>query len=328
MRVVVVGAGVAGIAFMENLEKVSDLEVCVVEKQEPPFRKYLLLDWLVDKVSDSDFFILLDKLKENLPFVKLINDKAVRVNFDKKKIFFKENQPLDFDTLVFCCGLKPGKMDFPGVFREGVHYLADPSPGKLKDNLKIFSNIIVYVETLSGIELAIKLSSLEDKEIKVVAANFDFLPDLHRPKLLDIFKEKSIDVYLSQQITEVLGESRIKASKLSSGKFLACDVLILDTQCMADTDIVRDNPQLVEKNALKVNQHLSTDFNFCFGCGDMINPNIDNSKSFTNNRESASRQARLVARNIQGGRETFSFQDNVSLGPALDRVLGLNEDTA
>jgi len=326
MRVVVVGAGIAGISFVENIEQMSGLEVCVVEKKDSPFRKYLLADWLVDKVPDSDFFILLDKLKEKFPFMESINDKAVRVNFDKKKIFFKENQPLDFDTLVLCCGLKSRKMDFPGVFKEGVHYLADSSPEKLKDNLKIFSNIIVYVETLSGIELAMKLSSLEDKEIKVVSADFDFLPDSRRAKLLDILKEKGIDVYLSVQITEALGESRIKALKLSSGKFLACDVLVLDTQCMADTDIVRDNPQLVENNVLKVSQDLSTDFNFCFGCGDMVNPNLDNPRFFTDNKESALHQAGLVARNIQGGRETFSFPENVSLEPALDRVLGLGED--
>ena len=65
MRVVVVGAGQAGLVCINNIAKVDDLQVYLIEKNNPSFKSYLLIDWLIDKASDSEFFIYSEDLKNN-----------------------------------------------------------------------------------------------------------------------------------------------------------------------------------------------------------------------------------------------------------------------
>lgn len=327
MRIVVIGAGLAGFSFLENLSASKDafssqpLELFLIEKELPSFRRYLFLDWLVEKVPDSEFFIYPDSLKGNFSHIEVINDKATRINFDKKKIFFKEKEPIDFDKLVLSCGAKPQRKEFSGVFKEGVYYLGNCKPWTLKENIKIFDHIIVYVETLLGLLLIDKLSTLSNKEIKVVAQNLDFLPPEKKEQLLAQFKEKGIDIYLSVQISEALGESRTKAVKLSSGKFLACDILILDTLLFPDLDIIKDNPDLLENEAVKVDQYLRTQFESCFACGTMINANLKSEHIYLDNKNLALNQSRIVARNILGLKESYSLTEKSSQ-IEQDNILG------
>ena len=326
MNIAVVGAGEAGKSLIENLKaQGNSLKVFLIERQSPSFRKSLLLDWLVGRVPDMDFFIDLERIKQDYPFVEVINDKATRINFEKKKLFFKDSQSLDFDKIVLCCGLSHKKISFQGSFKEGVYYLADGSVAKLKDNLIIFNDIIVYADTVLGLSLALRLSSLKDKEIKIISQDLNFIPDSCRSKVLDKLREKNIDVYLSQQISEALGESRTKAIKLSSGKFLACDVLILDTPYINNTDILRDSqqPNQIKGSLLEIDAYMNAGIDFCYACGDIANKNVESRRYFLANQKNARAQGRIVASNILGAKETFSVEENIISDALLENIIGV-----
>ena len=319
MRVVLAGLGIAGKSFLDCLEKAQDdLQLFLVEKDTRPFKRYLFFDWLIDKVSDDDFFIGFEDLVNKFPSLEIISDKALRVNFDKKKIFFKEKEALDFDKLILACGTKHKRLEFPGVFKEGIYYMGDSSLINLKQTLRIFNNIILYLETFLGLELALRLASFPGKEIKIVVDNLDFIPLDYRQKLLDLFKQKGIDVYFNQTIVEVMGESRVKAAKISSVKFLACDILILDTMLSANTDLVKDNPSFFNNATLDIGQYLNTNLDFCYSCGDMINLRLGSQRFLVNNREIASQQGDIVAANIWQNARSFCFPQQESEVKVLD----------
>lgn len=321
MKVAVVGAGNSGISCLNSLEKREDLKVYLIEKNIPSFRKELLSDWLIDKVFDSRFFIPLEELKDNFSFLELIHDKAIRINFEKRKIFFKEKEPLDFDKIILCCGRKPKKMDFDGALRQGVYYLASSWPPDLKKNIRVFSHVIVYVETILGIELAIKLASLSDKEIKVVAGSLNFVPEAYRDRVSGVLKDRGIDLYQDCGISEALGESRLKALKLSNGKFLACDILVLDTELLPNLDIVKDNPALLDENSLKINDNLNSVYDFCFSAGGILESKGSIYNFSADRKDSALKQAQVVAGNIFGAGRTFSFPEEKFEEEVLNNIL-------
>ncbi len=301
MKIFVIGGGTAGLSFLKNLDgKDKKLDIVLVEKDKAFFNKSVFIDWLTNRVSDKDFFVNLDEFKDRFSSFKVINDKAVRINFDKNKIFFKDNPSMEYDKLVLACGSKPLKADFSGRYKRGVYYLADCDPLELKDIIQVYAHIIIYLETGYGLELVEKLTSLPDKDIKLVAPDdLDWLSPEDKDKTLSFFKENNIDFYSQQNIQEALGESRIRAVKFSSGKFVACDNLILDKKLFPRNGILKDCSYLFRGEQLQVSSDLSLDNSRdCFVCGDMVNRKTENAQLNDNFTIKAKKQGESVANNI------------------------------
>lgn len=269
MDIVVVGAGKSGISFLDRIrEKQQDVNIKLVDKQEILFDKSVFYEWLIDNCSDSDFVISQEEVKKDFSSLEIINDKAQRINFNKRKLFFKEISPIEFNKIVLCCGALPAKMEFGGRHKRGVFYVADCNPAELKESLQIYPNVVVYVETDWGLKLIEKLTHLNDKDIKVVTSL-----DSSR---LDFLKDSGMDIYFNQEIIEAFGDSRVKAVKMSSGKFIACDTLILDRKTYSNTEILKDNNDFFQNGKLKVDEELKVNnLDFCFACGAMIREEKD-----------------------------------------------------
>jgi len=298
MKLVVVGAGIAGVSLIEKL-KDSDFKISLIEKENPPFRKHLFIDWLLDEINNQDFFLSLEDLKNNIPSLEIIQDRVLKVNLEKRKVFLKEYQSLEFDKIVLCCGLRAERVVFPGVYKEGVYYLGEQVL-KLKQDIIIYEHIIVYAKTILGFNLAKALHSL-NKDVKIIIDNPSLSEELKK-ELISCLGEDSL--YFNSQIAESLGEGRIRAVKLSSGKFLACDVLIIDSGYLPYTSLLRDYPDLLSQEGfLKVDEYLKVN-DICFACGDIINPEVLE-QTFGSNKYLASEQAKVVADNLRELKQTF-----------------------
>ncbi len=323
MKVVIIGGGISGSACIEHISRDKEgINVSLIEKEPFPFRKCLLSDWLAGKVSDTDFFVSFEELRKIFPGIEIINDKAVRVNFEKKKVFLKKGTPLSFDKLVLACGLKPKKLGIAGEYKEGVYYLGRVKPSGLKESIRMFNHIVVYGETLMSVDLSLKIRSICNKEIKAIIPEFNSFPSEYKDKIASIFRGKGIDFLPGENISEALGESRVRAVKMSSGKFLACDLLFLDTVLSPDTDIVKDTPALIRNSAIKVDETLRLGYDFCFSCGDMINSDVYFQKGFAGNRDLAFRQGAAAGSNLFEGREIFNFsREGYSPEDLVNRIL-------
>ena len=306
MKVVLIGAGVSGFSILKNLQDSKDFRIFLIEKQESPFRKHLLIDWLIGKVSDSDFFFPLESLKDKTPSLEVVKDRALKVNFEKKKIFLKESESLDFDKIILCCGVRAKRMLFPGVYKEGVYYLGE-EPSKLKQDLIIYEHIIIYSQTSLGIKLAKSLSSL-GKDIKIVIGDSPLFSQEFIRKI-QIFLGEKIPLYLNSQIEEALGEGRVRAIKLSIGKFLACDILIMDSGYLPNLSLLKDYPTMVEESVLRVDEYLRAGFPDCLACGDIVNSKLL-SQLFKDNKSLAEEEARIVANNILELKDKFIFPNS------------------
>lgn len=300
MKVVIIGAGLGGFSLIENFKN-ANFKIYLVEKENLSFRKYLFIEWLLGKVSDTDFFFSL----ENKPSLEIVRDRALRVNFEKKKVFLKEKEPLDFDKLILCCGLEAKRLLFPGIYKEGVYYLGE-EPLKLRQDLSIYEHIIVYAHTLLGVRLAEELSLLK-KQLSLIVESLEALPQEFRERIASL--KGAFPLYLNSKIAEALGEGRVKAVKLSTGKFLACDILIIDSGYIPNLSLLKGYPDLLKEGLLKVDAYLRTEFKDCFACGDVVNPKLLR-ESFKNNKDLAQKTARIVASNLLELKEKFVFSES------------------
>lgn len=309
MRLVVVGGGLSSWWLFNILtrEGFSD-EVVLIEKKPLSFKKHLLFEWLIDKAEDDSFFIKFEEFSEKFPSFSVIRDKAIRINFERKVIFFKDNRPLEFDKLVLACGLKSFPKHFSGVYKEGVYFLGGlKDPTVLKEHLHHFSHIIVYIRSLLGLKLAVELSKYRKFELKVVFPDIEEWVGDSKEELVSYLEKKEIGFYCAD-ITEAIGEGWLRAIKLSSGKFLACELLILDNLYLPDLDLIKDNPQVTRNGELFFDEFLNLGYRDCFICGDVSDKEVFRERFFVENKERSLKQAEVVAQNLLGRKTPLSFE--------------------
>jgi len=272
MKVIIVGGGTAGFKAAEAVRKEHPAaEILVVDKQKTPWNRYALPEWLTG-TAGAAVATLRDRDKSDLR-LEVLQDKAVRVNFDRKRIFFKTQPAQSFDKLVLCCGLKPAREICKGASREGVFVLDDCDPFELRTSLDLYPHVVVSVRSWYGLRVACAVARYPHRDISVVLARTDFLRPEDVERVKAYFACANVAVYEDDSVEEVIGEGRMKAVRLSSRKFIAADTLILDCERIPNLELFKETPEVVMDGWLRIDGYLRVGgHEDVYACGDMINP--------------------------------------------------------
>ncbi|MHC4461974.1 MAG: NAD(P)/FAD-dependent oxidoreductase, partial [Planctomycetota bacterium] len=121
-EVVVVGAGIAGLAAVEGIRAVSpDTKVTLISKETHlPYYRLNLTRYLAGEISETELQIKPQSwFKENQ--VQLLSGAEVsRLKLDRKTMELNNGDELSFDKLILAVGAHPFMPPFPGAYREGV----------------------------------------------------------------------------------------------------------------------------------------------------------------------------------------------------------------
>ncbi|MCD6583602.1 MAG: hypothetical protein J7K71_02830, partial [Candidatus Omnitrophica bacterium] len=159
-----------------------------------------------------------------------------RVNFSKKNLYFKDKSTVGFEKLVICTGLIHQDLSIKGEHRQGFFYLSEINPLSFRSYLKIASDFVIFTSTILGVRLAFSLSFL-NKEIKLISSSLDFLGK-KKEEIIFILRRRNIDVYENVEIVEVIGNSVVKATKVSLPKVFSSNVVIVDTHLLPNLKIL------------------------------------------------------------------------------------------
>ncbi|MCM8823880.1 MAG: NAD(P)/FAD-dependent oxidoreductase [Candidatus Omnitrophica bacterium] len=285
-EICIIGGGEGGISLIKQL-RILDKEVKIrlIEKEDYYFRRRDLFKWWAG-LGKMEIF----KLKEfaqtlNFDFVKA---EVERINFNRRKIYLKEMESIDFDILVICSGVKSKDLSIKGDFREGFFYLSEVKPIVIRDYLKLFTDILIYCSTILGIKLAFYFSYLK-KDIKFVAKNLDFLSQ-YKDIIFNKLSERKIDIYLNSTIEEVIGEATVKATRISLPKVFSSQLVFVDSGFIPNRDYLETN--------LVTNNFFFTNYLGVYLLGDVNNPYIEKEYFFAFNTDNVEKQAQLLANHL------------------------------
>jgi len=232
----VIGAGEAGINFIKEIRNLNrDIPLKLVDTRDKYFKRRNIFNYW-SSLSKLEVLPLVDFCAEYS--VEFVQAKVERINPNTKRVFLKDKPSLGFDNLVIASGFKSKNLSIKGDFREGFWYLSDIEPVKVKDYLSISSDIVVYVSTLLGIKLVLSLSLLK-KDVKLMADSLDFLGD-YQESFRGLLKERNIDVYTGVRIEEAIGESIVKAVKISLPKVFSSQLVFIDSGFKANRDFFEE----------------------------------------------------------------------------------------
>ena len=277
-EVTVLGAGVAGLALIEEIRaKGIHCNITLIDKNNYNFPGKELIGDITKRIELSEW------AKERK--VEFISAYVVKINPRQRKIYFEKAEPKGFDNLIVASGLKSKKLPVKGEHRDGFFYLSEMDPFKIRDFLKISKEVCVYVSTWLGLRLAMALTDLE-KEVRIVSANLDFLGE-DKEKMVNILREKNITLHLDAFIEEVVGEGMVKAVKISPLMVFSSQLVFIDSGFTPNLKFFEEG--------ITIKDSFFTNFEGVYFLGDLNRPGIGSETFFTSNHEDTKKQARVFA---------------------------------
>jgi len=258
-KIVIIGNSAAGLSAARTLrENDKDAQITVVT-DEPflGYERHKVLGFFDGSLSERDLSFRGKNFYADFR-IELIREKRVTgVSVHRRHVHFKEKETLGFDDLVIATGRRPALLPLKGVQKEGVVAFGGLVEAKfILDNLPIAHTVLVVGDTKIAVELARMLAARQ--------VDVKFFTDT------DTLVEGA-EVIRDNPIIEVLGDSGIKAVRLSSQKVVGASLLVLAGPREPNVDFVRETD-------IKINQGVCVDATFrtrvpyIFAVGDVAEP--------------------------------------------------------
>jgi len=257
-KVVVIGAGIAGLAAVEAIRTASpDTDVTLISKENrPPYYRLNLTRYLAGEINEEELSIKSQSWFEENRIELLLNAEVSKLNLTGKTIELHNSQSVSFDKLILTVGAHPFMPPFPGAYRDGVVNLRTLADAKeiLKSDLT-GKKCTCIGGGLLGLETAGALAR-RGAEVTLLEGHGWLLPrqlnQIAGEILAGHVESSGIKLRTKARTQEILGDERVRG-------------VLLDDQSIIDTDLVvvatgiRSNSYLARTAGLDVNQGIVVD---------------------------------------------------------------------
>lgn len=252
-KIVILGSSVVAIKTIELIKtQTEDYQILLF-----PLNDHLVVDKqrYVDMVENQlkpkqIYYKTKDYYEKNN--IQVLNDKKItRVNVSRKRIHFEDRTQIDFDVLILCDTPDHRYGDLKGTNKAGVFGFKN-----IKD-IEQISTLAALNDTIAiegdqwwGLELSMLFANKKKEVILSVSANHPLVQgssEEYRDWVVELLKNKGINLLINNPIVEVLGESDLKAIKVRSGKVYAVDLAILENTRL-DTRVFNEALEIIQES--------------------------------------------------------------------------------
>ena len=257
-KIVVVGAGIAGLAAVEGIRAASpDTEVTLISKEiHLPYYRLNLTRYLAGEISETELEIKphswFDKNKVQL----LSGTEVSKLKLEHKAMELNNGDEVPFDKLILAVGAHPFMPPFPGAYREGVTNLRTLSDVKSILTSDLMGKKCTCIGGgLLGLETAGALAK-RGAEVTLLEGYDWLLPRQLNKRAGHILAEhvesSGIKLFTKARTRELLGDERVKGILLEDESVIDTDFVIVATG-------IRSNSYLGRMAGLDVNKGIVVD---------------------------------------------------------------------
>lgn len=207
--------------------------------------------------------------------IGLVVDEAVKIDRDKKVVETKSNKQYCYEKLILAIGSLPVVPPIPGIKKQGI-YPIFKDLDYLKDSIekiKKTKDIIILGGGFIGVEFADEISKIEGLNTYLVELLPHLLANSFDPEFSKIAEEKlksqGVTVLTNTRIEEFLGRDRIEKVRLSEGRELLADSVILGVASVPNTQIAAEaGLDLGKGKGIWVDEYMRTSDEDIFAVGD------------------------------------------------------------
>lgn len=232
LPIVVVGNGVVGVRVVaELLERLPDIPVVLYgEELHPPYNRVRLSSWLAGELDQE---ALAQPLKR--PFGTKLEERfgyrVVRIDTEARQVVDNTGATQDYRTLILATGSSPFVPSIPGIDQSGVFTFRDmDDANRLIARRARSHHTVVLGGGLLGLEAARGMQP-HNTRVTVVEHGDRLLgrqlDEDGAARLQADVAALGIQVIIGDGARAVLGNGRVEAVRLRSGRELPCDTLVV-----------------------------------------------------------------------------------------------------
>lgn len=274
MKIVIIGAGPAGVSVVETLRAYDwQAEIAVLSaEQSLPYSPPAMADHFITG-SDAHLWRATNWPQQmGLDYCEGAKVTAIQPNAHRVEL--QDGQVLDYDRLVIATGSRlyapVTGADMPGVHNFKSLSAAEQIVAQVKSG-KAKSAVIVGAGFI-GMEIALLLRELGTSVIQVEMLDQVMSTMLDKDTAtitLDLMQQRGVDVRLNTKADAFVGNGSAKAVKLDSGELLEGDILIAATGVKPNLEFL-EGSGIEHKWGIRVDEHLRTNIPDVYAAGDVV----------------------------------------------------------
>ncbi len=207
--------------------------------------------------------------------IKVLIDEVIAVNPREKSIRTKAEKDYNYQKLILAIGSKPIIPPIKGIDKEGVFPIHKDITylNEVVERIKKKKNILVIGGGFIGVEFADEISDIGGINVSLVemlpyllANSFDQeFSQLAEDKL----KNKKVNIITGVKAEEIIGEGKVEKVKLSNGKEIETEGVILGIGASPNVDLAKKaGLNLGSRGGISVDEYMRTSESDIFAVGD------------------------------------------------------------
>jgi NADPH-dependent 2,4-dienoyl-CoA reductase/sulfur reductase-like enzyme len=271
--VVVIGGSAAGIpAAITCRRHYPDKSIMLIRKE----KKVLIpcgIPYILGTVMTPDKNLIPDGVLEKNK-IDLMVDEAKGISPKEKTVTTASGEEVSYDKLVLATGSMPIDLPIPGLDKENVFKVVKDYDhmNTILATLKEVKDVVILGGGFIGVEFADEIKKNRDVNVTIVELLPHCLMLAFEEEMCtateSAIQERGINVITEVKLTEVLGDKKIEAVKLSNGKELKADALIVSVGVKPNIGLAQEAGLSVDKGGIKVDKNMRTSDEHIFACGD------------------------------------------------------------
>lgn len=257
-RVVVLGAGIAGISAVEALCTASpDTEITLVSRESDlPYYRLNLTRFLAGEVTEKELPLRPEGWYDQRGIRLLRGAEAANLSLGDRNVRLRDGRSLPFEKLVITIGSHPFVPPVPGCSREGVTSLRTMRDALyIREMMERGASAICIGGGILGLEAAAALA-LRGVRVTLLESHAWLMPrQLNRRAgelLADYARARGITLLTDAHAKEVVGDEHAAGVLLADGTSAHADFIIIAAG-------IRPNSFLARRAGLLVNQGIVVD---------------------------------------------------------------------
>jgi NAD(P)H-nitrite reductase large subunit len=258
---------------LDTIRKLDESAPITLISDEPAYSRMALPYYLAREIPEEHVLLGDERFFQEMRVDALLGKRVTAINPDQRGLTLDDGSTVNFDTLLIATGSSPTRPGIPGADGSKVTTL-----WTLQESQDVLSRTMDETEVVfigAGFIGFIVVNALYKIgcQVSVIEIQDQILPRmLDRPSSTLAgrwLNDKGIAVYTGATVTEIgdLQNGR-KAVRLSDGRSLTADLVVIATGVRPNTDLVQNSGIQVQQGIL-VNDRLQTNFPFIYAGGDV-----------------------------------------------------------
>jgi NADPH-dependent 2,4-dienoyl-CoA reductase/sulfur reductase-like enzyme len=207
--------------------------------------------------------------------VEVTVDEATKIDRAEKAVTTKSGQKFRYEKLVLAAGSIPIAPRIKGIDKKGIYSIHKDMTylKRVVEEIRTAKNVLIVGGGFIGVELADEISKMNGPNVLLVEILPTLLPNSFDPEFSKIAEEalkaNGVTILTSTRVEEIFGNEKVDRIRLSDGKEITVDAIILGVGGAPNTKLAAEaGLDLGRGKGIWVDEYMRTIDNDIFAVGD------------------------------------------------------------